>query len=71
MAYRLTHLLAIERVGPSHYRAARQETDEQKSLRLLRQEFKRLGWKEDELQARRKGDKDKMGWFSGCGRKRR
>jgi len=34
---------ATEQVGPSDYGAIRQETGEQKALRLLRQEFKRLG----------------------------
>jgi len=51
---------ATERVGPSHYGAVRQEAGQQKALRLLRQGIKRLGWNEDDLQTRAKGDKDKV-----------
>jgi hypothetical protein len=51
---------ATERVGPSHYGSDRQETDEQKAERMVRQELQRLGWKEDDLPGRRKGDKEKV-----------
>jgi hypothetical protein len=51
---------AVERVGPSHYGAQRQETGLQKAERMVREEIERLGWDEDELGARRKGDRAKV-----------
>ena len=46
---------AVERVGPSHYGAQRQETGLQKAERMVKEELARLGWDEDQLRARRKG----------------
>jgi hypothetical protein len=51
---------AVERVGPSHYGAHRQESDEQKAQRLVAAGIKRLGWQEADLQTRRKGDQEKV-----------
>ena len=53
-------LAAVECVGPSHYGTDRRETGEQKAQRIVREETKRLGWKEADLKARRKGDKGKV-----------
>jgi hypothetical protein len=46
---------AVERVGPSHYGAPRQETGVQKAERIVKEEIGRLGWDDAELRARRKG----------------
>jgi hypothetical protein len=51
---------AVERVGPSHYGADRQETGEEKARRLVRQELQRHGWKDEDLPGRPKGDKSKV-----------
>jgi putative transposase len=51
---------AVERAGPSHYGADRQESGEQKAHRMVAAEIKRLGWQEADLQAHRKGDKAKV-----------
>src|ERR1035437_3112793 len=51
---------AVERVGPSHYGAQRQETGLQKAERIVREEVERLGWREDELWPRRKGHRAKV-----------
>jgi len=51
---------ASERVGSSHYGSERQATGECQADAVVRQELKRLGWKEDDLVHRRKGDKDKV-----------
>jgi len=51
---------AGERVGPSHYGSDRHETGVQKADRIVKEETERLGWHENELQTRRKGDKDKV-----------
>ena len=48
------------RVGRSHYGAERQETDEAKAQRLVREGLQALGWAEKELPRRRKGDKGKV-----------
>ena len=50
---------AVERVGPSHYGAERQETGLQKAERVVQEELERLGWEEAELRARRKGHRAK------------
>jgi hypothetical protein len=47
-------------VGLNHYGSARQETDEQKAQQLVREELNRLGWEEEALHTRRKGDKSKV-----------
>ncbi len=46
------------RRGPEHYGAERFESDEAKALAIVEQELKRRKWKEEELKARRKGDKN-------------
>ena len=46
---------AVERVGPSHYGAQRQETGLQKAEQMVKEELARLGWDEDQLRGRRKG----------------
>jgi hypothetical protein len=49
-AFRQELLAAVvERVGPSHYGAQRQETGLQKAERIVKAEIERLGWREDEL----------------------
>jgi len=50
----------MERVGPSHYGAQRQETGVQKAERIVKEEIGRLGWDDDELRARRKGHRAKV-----------
>ena len=60
-AFRQELLAAVvERVGPSHYGAQRQETSLQKAERIVKEEIERLGWREDELWARRKGHRAKV-----------
>jgi hypothetical protein len=60
-AFRQELLAAVvERVGPSHYGAQRQETGLQKAERIVREEIERLGWDEDQLRARRKGHRSKV-----------
>jgi REP element-mobilizing transposase RayT len=51
---------AVERVGPSHYGAQRQESGRQKAERMVKEEIERLGWDEDQLRARRKGHRAKV-----------
>ena len=46
---------AAERVGPNPYGAQRYETGVQKTERLVQEELRRLGWREDELRGRPKG----------------
>ena len=55
-------LLAAEadRVGANHYGSERFETGQEKARRVIAQELKRLGWKQEELRARRKGDPEKV-----------
>ena len=48
------------RVGPSHYGSDRHESSAQKADRIVKEETERLGWHENELRTRRKGDKDKI-----------
>ena len=49
-----------DRRGPEHYGEERFESDEAKASSILAQELKRRGWKEEDLKARRKGDKNKV-----------
>ena len=49
-----------ERRGPEHYGEERFESDEAKALGIVEQELKRRRWKQEELKARRKGDKNKV-----------
>ena len=55
-------LLAAEAdaVGANHYGSDRFETGQEKARRLIAQELKRLGWTEDDLRRRRKGDPEKV-----------
>ena len=57
-----TELLArvSERVGSQHYGSERQESGEAKAERLVREELEQLGWMEDDLRCRRKGDAGKV-----------
>ena len=52
--------VVVERVGPNHYGAQRQETAVQKAERIVKEEIERLGWDEDQLRARRKGHRSKV-----------
>ena len=51
---------ASERVGLNNYGQERQETDEQKAERWVKQELGLLGWSEEKLRACRKGDQRKV-----------
>lgn len=55
-------LLAAEadKAGANHYGSDRFETSQEKARRLITQELKRLGWKEQDLRSRRKGDAEKV-----------
>jgi hypothetical protein len=60
-AFRQELLAAVvERVGPSHYGAQRQETGLQKAERVVKEELERLGWDEVQLRARPKGHRSKV-----------
>lgn len=50
----------MERVGASHYGSDRQEAGEEKARRIVLEEMQRLGWQEDDLLRRRKGDEGKV-----------
>jgi hypothetical protein len=47
-------------VGAQHYGAERQESGEAKAERLVREELAKLGWAEEQLVHRRKGDAEKV-----------
>ena len=49
-----------ERRGVNHYGEERFESDEAKAEGILDEELRRRGWRPEELQARRKGDKNKV-----------
>jgi REP element-mobilizing transposase RayT len=51
---------ASERVGAQNYGTERQESEEAKAERLVREELAALGWEENDLSQRRKGDPDKV-----------
>ena len=51
---------ASERVGPQHYGADRHESAEAKAKGIVAEGLKLLGWNEDELRNRPKGDKQKV-----------
>jgi len=55
-------LLAAEAdgVGANHYGSDRFQTSQEKARRIIAQELKRLGWKENDLRRRRKGDPEKV-----------
>jgi hypothetical protein len=44
----------------NHYGSDRRESGEEKAQRIAMEEMKRLGWKEEELLRRRKGDEGKV-----------
>ena len=48
-------------MGPEHYGAERAETEEAKAERIIGEELKRRNWKAAELEARLKGDGEKLG----------
>jgi hypothetical protein len=59
--FRRELLAAVEgQVGAHLCGAERQETGAQKAERIVREELKRLGWPEDELQGRPKGHSGKV-----------
>ena len=49
-----------EWTGPSHYGLERQECGEEKAQRIVNEGLRRLGWDENELRRRAKGDKEKV-----------
>jgi REP element-mobilizing transposase RayT len=51
---------AAERVGASHYGEERRESGEEKASRIVREELRRRGVREEELPGMRKGDKVKV-----------
>ncbi len=53
-------LLAQMSAGPEHYGEEIRESGEQKAKRVIQAELKKLGWKEADLEARRKGDPEKV-----------
>ena len=48
------------RLGPHHALPERQESEESRAERLVREELERLGWTEEELKMRKKSDKAKV-----------
>ena len=46
--------------GEHHYAEDRYESDEQKALRIIKTELKRLRWEAEELACRLKGDRGKV-----------
>jgi len=51
---------AVGRVGPSHYSARRQETEQERGERIVREELRRIGWREKDLLLQPKGAKPKV-----------
>ena len=51
---------AADRVGSHHYGSDRSESSQERARRMIAQELKRLGWAENELTRRRKGDRHKV-----------
>jgi hypothetical protein len=49
-----------ERMGEHHYGEERVEAEEERAERLVREELKRLKWKEADLPVRPKGDRQKV-----------
>ena len=49
-----------EQAGASHYGEELLESAEEKAQRIIAEEMKRLGWKEDDLRRHRKGDRRKV-----------
>jgi len=49
-----------ERVGEYHYAEERQRSEDQKARGIVAAELKRIGWTEEDLKRRRKGDAKKV-----------
>jgi REP element-mobilizing transposase RayT len=49
-----------QELGPNHYGADRQESEQSRARRLVTAELGRMGWTKEELRRRRKGDKGKV-----------
>ena len=49
-----------EQMGEHHYGEERAETEQEQAEGMVREELKRLGWKEADLEARCKGDREKL-----------
>ena len=49
-----------ERMGEHHYGEERAETEQERAEGLVQEGLKRLGWSEDDLGTRRKGDRGKV-----------
>jgi putative transposase len=49
-----------EQVGEHHYGEERTATEEERAEQIVREGLKRLGWREEDLAARRKGDREKL-----------
>jgi REP element-mobilizing transposase RayT len=49
-----------EQIGEHHYGAERAETEQEQAEAIVGEGLKRLGWKEADLEARRKGDGEKL-----------
>jgi hypothetical protein len=47
-------------IGEYHYSTERRQTDEQKAEKIIRAELAKLGWRNQELRARRKSDPNKI-----------
>jgi hypothetical protein len=48
------------RVGQHHYGEQRAETEQERAEGIVREGLKRLGWREDGLETRRRGDREKV-----------
>jgi len=53
-------LLGQMEAGPEHYGEEIRESGEQKARRLIREELKKLGWREEDLGKRPKADREKV-----------
>jgi len=51
---------AAEHAGPSHYGGERFQSSEERARRMVAKELEKLGWDDEELARRRKGDKQKV-----------
>jgi REP element-mobilizing transposase RayT len=61
MAFRKELLAQMkEQMGEHHYGEERAETEQEQAEGMVREGLKRLGWKEADLEARRKGDREKL-----------
>jgi REP element-mobilizing transposase RayT len=49
-----------EQMGEHHYGEERVETEQERAEEMVREGLKRLGWKEADLEMRRKGDREKL-----------